>query len=878
MSPGERVYRTILRLLPGWFRERYGEQMVEAYRLDRTRDRFRGPAGRVRFWSHAVRDILGTATREIRDPSPVAAHVGRGRPGFWIVAEARHAARGLWRAKRFSTLATVTLALGIGAVTTVFTVVDGVLLAPLPYPHPEELVRVWERERDNPDARMVAYGNWADLRSEANVFQELGIWAFAAHTLTGRGEAVRLRSREVSANFARVLGVQPLLGRWISPQDTRGDARTAVLGNALWRSRFAGDPGILGHTIQLEGEPHTVVGVMPPGFDYPSGGELWVPLAPVTDPVGARRWHRHNMVGRLEPGLDASAAQRRVDPIARRLERAYPDDDAGNFFEIQPLRDSVVGSVRQGLTILFAACGVLLLIACVNLASLLLARATSREREFATRSALGASRTQLGWFLAWESLLLGGVGAALGLALAAWGAAVVRRSAAGIIPRVDRIEVGLPVFAFAALAALACALIVSLAPLLGGRLSRASLTLRQGRSSSALGTVRQRRRLVVAQLSLAVVLVVGAGLLLKSLAHLGSVDTGVRDERSIVTLDVRVPAGDRDDRAYALHVRDLLGAFEAEPNVERAAAVLTGPADPGGWFNSLTIRDRPVPTAELPPIGYNIVTPGYFETMGLALREGRGFEDADLASDEDVVVLNRTAAERFWPGESPLGHQILGAPELDRGWARVIGVVDDIRQDLSEPPHPEAFVPLEQEPVSGLVLVARVAGEPDPAARALERVAREFDADMPVSDAVTLRERIGATLSRPRFNTILMSVFAGVALLLACVGVYGVLSYTVAQRRREFGIRMAVGADRRSVLGFVLRDAATIGLVATLVGLGGAVALSRLIRGLLFEVGPLDPGVIGTVGALAFGVAVLAGVVPAWSATSVDPVAALREE
>ena len=878
-GPGQRVYRVLLRVLPSWFRERYREEMIEAFQRDRGRERFRGPLGAVRFWSHATRDVVVTAVRERRDPSPIPAYDRRGtRPGFWIVAEARHAARGLWRAPGFTALATLTLALGIGAVTTVFTVVDGVLLAPLEYPEPDELVRVWERERDNPNALMVAYGNWSDLRAGADVFEELGIWAYSAHTLTGRGDAARVRSRQVSENFARVLGLAPVHGRWITVDEVRQDARSVVLGYDLWRTRFGGDPGAVGRAAILDGEPYVIVGVMPPGFDYPTGSELWVPLPPVTDPIGQRRWHRHSMVGRLVPGVGAPDAEARLDPIATRLESEYPDDNVGNFFEVEPLRDSMVGSVSQGLAILFAACGLLLLIACVNLASLLLARSTAREREFATRSALGASRAQLGWFVAWESLILGGTGAVLALGVTAWSSAIVRRSAAGIIPRVEEIRVGLPVFGFAALVAIGCALLVSLAPLLHGRLSGGALALRQGRSSSAGATIRQRRRLVVAQLSLAVVLVVGAGLLLKSLARLGGVDTGVRDETTIVTLDVLVPSRDLDDRSYTLHVEQLLSRLEAEPGVERAAAVLTEPAQPGGWFNGLTLRDRPVAPADVPPIGYNIVTSGYFETMGVALLEGRGFEPADLASDDNVVIVNRAAVERFWPDESPLGREILGAPESDGNWARVIGVVDDIRQDLTAPAHPEVFVPLEQEPISGLVLVARVSGHPGAAARAVERVARAFDPGMPVTNVGTLRARLGARMSRPRFTTILMSVFAGVALLLACVGVYGVLSYTVAHRRREFGIRMAVGADRRSVLSYMLADAVRIGLFATGLGVLGAVALGRLIRGLLFEVAPLDPVVLAAVGALAFGVAVLAGVIPAWSATSVDPVAALREE
>lgn len=886
MKAGERVYRALLLLLPSWLRRRYRDELLEAYRLDRRRERFRGPTGAARFWAHAVRDVVGTAVREWRDPSPVRTRERRGvRPGVWIVREARHAARGLRRAPGFAILATLTLGLGVGAVTTVFTVVDGVLLAPLPYPSSEELVRVWERDRDNPGDAMVAYGNWADVRRESDVFDELALWAYQAYTLTGPGDAVRVRGRRVSGNLARTLGVPAVMGRWITEEEARSDARSVVLGHALWRERFADDPGVLGRAIRLDGEPFTVVGVMPPGFDFPDGADLWVPLPPVTDPVGARRWHRHASVGRLAPGLDPTTAQTRLQPIFDRLEREHPDDNAGNFFELQPLRDSMVGSVRQGLTILLAACGLLLLIACVNLASLLLARTVARSRELATRAALGASRPQLGWFIAWESLFLAGAGSALGLGVAAVGSAIVRRSAAGIIPRMDEIGVGLPVLGVAVLAALVCALVVSLAPLLHRR-SDTAAALRGGRSSSDPGAVRLRRRLVIGQLALAVVLVVGAGLLLRSLANLGAVDIGVHEETSIVTLEVQVPVPDPDPtdgagaagRAHALRVAGLLASLEAEPGVTRAAAVMTEPAYAYGWFNSLTIRDRPVPRAELPMIQYNIVTPGYFEVVGVALREGRWFDAADLSSDESVVIVNRAAAERHWPGESPVGKQILGSPETDQGWARVIGVVDDIRQDVSEPPRPEAFVPLEQEPMSMLLVVARVSGDPAGTARGLERIARAFDPNMPVSDVGTLDERIGATLSRPRFNTILMTVFAGLALLLACVGVYGVLAYMVAQRRREFGIRMAVGADRRSVLGFVLRDAAAIGLLATAIGLAGAVAVSRLIRGLLFGVTPADPVVLASVGALAFGVAVLAGLVPAWSATSVDPVAALREE
>lgn len=878
-TPGEWVYRTLLRLLPAWFRDRYGPELIEAFRLDRRRAPFLGRLGAVRFWLHSARDLCGTAYRERRTPSPLPSYE-RGRPAFRIISEARHAARGLRRTPAFTMLATLTLGLGIGAVSTAYTVVDGVLLAPLPLPQADELVRVWERERDNPNARMVAYGNWVDLRASARGFEDLAIWRFSAHTLTGEGDAVRLRSRGVSANFNRVLGTQPLHGRWISEDETRDGGRVAVLGFGLWQARFGTDPAVLGASIQLEGEPFTVVGVMPPGFDYPSGAEIWVPLSPVTDPVGARAWHMHSMVGRLEDDVDLASAQRDLDLIARRLERAYPASNAGNFFEIQPLRDSIVGSVRHGLTILAAACALLLLIACVNIASLFLARVTARQREFATRSALGASRAQLRWFVLWEGLLLGTGGSALGLALTAAACDLVRRMGSGVVPRVDDIRLGLPVFGLSALAAVTCAVLVSLGPLIQRRPGylQGRLALRQGGASEAVGTIRSRRRLVVAQLSLAIVLVVGAGLLLKSLGRLGAVRTGVEDENALITMDVRVPRVDDEEVTSVLRVGELVRALVAQPGVSRAAAVLTEPVDPSGWYWNLTIRERPLPTADLPPIGYNIVTPGYFETMGVPVLQGRGFEAGDVAGAERVAIVNRAAAERHWPGESPLGRQILGSVEGDSAWARVIGVIDDIRQSLTEPPSPEVFVPLGQNPVPGLVLVARVTGHPDAIAPVLERAVRDFDPDIPVANAETLASRIGATISRPRFNAALMSVFGGVALLLACVGVYSVLSYTVAQRRREFGIRMAIGADRLRVLASVMREASAIALAATLLGLLAAVATARLIRGLLFEVTPVDASVFGAVGALVLLVALLAGLGPAWSATSVDPAITLREE
>lgn len=876
---GETVYRLLLKILPGWFRDRYGTELIEAFRHDRQRARFRGRLGAIRFWLHTARDLIGTSYRERRDPSPLPAYA-RARPGFRVVSEARHASRGLRRTPGFSVVATLTLALGIGAVSTVYAVVDGVLLAPLPFPDADELVRVWERERENPDAHMVAYGNWVDLRAEADGLEELAIWRFSAHTLTDAGSAVRLRSRGVSANFGRVLGTRPLYGRWISPGEERDGRRVVVLGFALWQSRFGANPAILGTSIRLEGEPFTVIGVMPRGFDYPSGAEIWVPLPPITDAVGARAWHMHSMVGRLETGASPTSVQRELDLIAERLERAYPESNAGNFFEIQPLRDSIVGSVRHGLTMLFAACAFLLLIACVNIASLFLARATARQREFATRSALGASRAQLGWLIVWESLFLGVVGAALGLALAAGAVDLVRRMASGVIPRVEDIQVGFPVFGFSALAAVACAVLVSVGPLLQGGLDRlrGGLALRQGGASAAAGTIRSRRRLVVAQLALAIVLVVGAGLLLKSLARLGAVRTGVEDESTVITMDVRVPPRGEDFAESVLRVGELVRTLEAQAGVESAAAVLTEPVDPTGWSWNLTIRDRPVPTADLPEIGYNIVTPGYFETMGVPVLQGRAFDRGDLASGVRVAIVNRAAAERHWPGESPLGKEILGSVEGDSAWARVIGVVDDIRQSLTEPAHPEAFVPLDQNPQLGLVLVARASGRPDAIAPALERAVRDFDPDMPLSNVATLATRIGDTMSRPRLNAMLMSVFAGVALLIACVGVYSVLSYAVAQRRREFGIRMAVGAARQRVLRSVLREASAIGLVGTLLGLTAGFATARLIRGLLFEVAPVDVGVFLTVGGGALLVALLAGLGPAWSATSVDPAIALREE
>jgi putative ABC transport system permease protein len=893
MSALERwLARALVRLYPRQFRERYGDEILQCLRWDRQAAAERGNL--VRFWTLTVFDSLRTAsterwTRERGSPSqgpswgsPTGGLAESGRAPVLTAFDLRTAVRGLFRDPAYTGVAILTLALGIGATTSLFTIVNDVLLRPLPLHEPERLVRVYERERDNPDARMVAYGNYAQLRAAGSGFEMLAAWAYASHTLTGVDRAQRLRSREVTANFAVTMGARMTLGRFFDQVEEREAHAVAVLSNGLWQTAFGGDSTIVGRAIQLDGEPFTVLGVTEPGFDFPYGAQLWIPLEPVTDPGGQWRWHRHNMVGRLAPGIDQGEAQARAATVASRLARDHPESNAGNYFELVRLLDDTVGSSRRALTILFGAVLALLLIACVNVAALSVARSVIRRQELAVRTALGASRGRLAALIVIESLTVSLIAGGLGYALSIAGVKTVLSLAGSAIPRAEEIGQGsATVLTFALGAAVLTGLAVSLFPLVWrgapSRAGESGVDLMGGRASASRSSIRLRRGLVTTQLALAVVLATGAGLLLRSFQRLVSVDPGVETEQ-VVALNVLLPRGqDTGAAEHAAYVESLTADVARLPGVLEAAATLTEPVNPNGWHNNLTIRDQPRAESELPSISYVVVTADYFDVLGVPVLEGRAFPP-EVDPNVPVAVVNRAAAERFWPGRSPIGQLVLGSEDNDRPWATVIGVVGNIRQSLQRPSEPEIYVPLVQEPLRGLVLVVRTRGEPYRTLPRIREVITQLDPDIPITGEGTLADRVATATSAPRMNAVLMTGFAAFALFLACVGVFGVLSYSVVERRREFAIRIAMGAERSDILGQIVRETATMVAVSLAMGMAGALLVARALQRMLFEIPPHDPSTLAVVVVAVFASTLLAGVLPARSATATDPMAILREE
>lgn len=871
----------LLHLYPPRFRRRYRTELLECFDQDRRRPQFAGASGAARFWFHTLRDLLRTAATEWwwAVKAPRVGCEGR-RSGGGLVADLRFAARSLRRDRTFSAVSIVTLGLGIGATTAVFTVVHSVLLRPLDFPDPDRLVRVYELERENPNARMVAYGNYLDLR-DVDVFESLAIWAYSSHVLTGVDRAAQLRTREVSASFGPTLGAPAVLGRWISPDEERLGRRVVVLSYGLWQSAFGGDSAVLQRAITLDGEPYAVVGVMAPGFDYPGEAQAWVPLVPVTNPVGLRRWHRHNMVGRMRPGVTVEEVNRLLVPVGDRLAAAYPETNTGNYFEAVSLLDTMVAEARPTLRVLFGAVIVLLLIATVNLTSLVYARTGAREQEIAIRTALGASGARLGRMLLAECVVLAGAGGLAGLAIAHVGVRSLVALSSGAIPRADTVAVAAPVVLFAAAVSTITGFLLGLIPIrkLGSGRVAAAQALSGRRSSAGRRAIRSRRLLVTTELALALVLTVAAALLVRSFQALTGVDPSVDVER-LLALDVRLPGGPRYETQadVARFLENVLPNVEAVPGVDRAAAMLTPPINDTGWFNSMTRRDHPLPEAEVPPIGYNVVSSGYFETVGVPLLAGRTFRPDEPAGGRRVAVINRAGAEQYWPNESPIGKLILGNAATDSNWVEIIGVSENVRQSLVEPPHPEVYVPLAQDRVLSFVVLVRTPGDASVAGRPVEQVLLRADPDMPISRVGPYAQRVSQLTARPRFSATLMGTFATLALVLACVGVYGLFALAVIQRRREIGIRIAVGADRTRVLGWILGDAAAMCAIAILLGVAGALGVSRLLNALLFGVSPTDPGTITLAAVAIAAVSLGAALVPARMATRVDPMVVLRQE
>ncbi|MCA1815291.1 MAG: ABC transporter permease [Acidobacteria bacterium] len=799
-----------------------------------------------------------------------------------LLQDVRYALRLLFRRPAFTAVAVATLALGVGATTAIFSVVNAVLLKPLPYPQAERLVQVWETNPKRGWTRdTISPQNFADWQAQNNSFDAITAYEYESFIATGGGEPERLVGILASSSFFDVMGVKPARGRTFQAgEDRQGAGRVVVLSDRLWRRRFGGRADALGQAVTLNGESYTVVGVMPPDFSFPTQRiDLWSPSVDLARPRGD---HFMFAAARLKPGVTIKQAQEDVDAVARRLGEQYPDSNANSGVALVSLHEETVGKVRPALLVLLGAVALMLLIACVNVANLLLARATARQKELAVRAALGASRLRLARQLLTESLLLALVGGGAGLLLSVWGVALLVKASAGSIPRAAEIGVDARAFLFALAASALTGLLFGLAPALNFSAPDLNRSLKEG--TKAAGSPRQSRAqsfLVATEIALALVLLVGAGLLLKSYARLLRVDPGF-DAEQVLTARLDLPEAKYPDQDRQLEfARQAVGRIRALPGVESAGAVSDLPFSGSRSARSFEIEGRPTGENTMTPSAdYRRATPDYFRAIGIRLVRGRAFTEGDRQGAPPVAVVNETFARRFFPGEEVLGKRVIYGDGKGKKITReIVGVVADVvHDDLTGERAPEVYVPFAQHPQGEMFFAARSAGDPLALTTALRRAVLDVDRDVPVYSVMTMRQRLDVSVAPQRFNALLLAVFAAVAVLLAGVGVFGVMSYAVAQRTHEIGIRMALGAQRRDIRRLVLSRAMRVTLVGVACGLAAALALTRLMTKLLFGVRAADPAIYFAVPAVLAAVALLACYVPARRATRVDPLVALRDE
>jgi putative ABC transport system permease protein len=803
--------------------------------------------------------------------------------------EIRFAFRRLLKSPAFTAMAVATLALGIGANAAIFSVVEAVLLRPLPYPEAGRLLTVWQdwSRRDGPQTEWFSPGNFLDWRRDATTLDGMAAFADWQPTRTGSGGAERLTGGAVTHGFFDVLGTPPALGRAFSEaEDLPGGERVVVLSHATWRDRFGAAEDVVGETLQLDGEAHEVIGVLPEGFSFPllAGTDVFRALR--IDPADAPRDLVFlRVVARLAPGASLEQARTDLGTVAARLAAEYPESNTGVGAHVVPLRDQLVGDLRPALLALLGAVGLVLLIACVNLTTLLLVRAQGRRRERAVRRALGAGRTRLAAGVLVESLLVAAAGAVAGVVAAGWIVAGLRALAPIPLPAMFEPTVDGGVLLFAAALALAAAAASGLVPALGaGERGGLMSALREGGAGAGTGRRDRRTRSLLAagQVALAFTLVVGAGLLLRSFVELQRVDPGF-EPSGLLTFRVIVPDAGYPERAdvAAFYARYLerLGAL---PGVESASMVSWMPMSGADTDVTFVVEGEPPPEpGRQKAIWYRQVDPGYFRTLHIPLLAGRAFTPADGAEAPPVVVLGETAARAWFGGEDAVGKRLKPGddPESDEPWWTVVGVVGSVRHaGLAAEPKHEIYLPHAQSPRASMTLVLRTAGAPQALVPPARAALADLDPTLALAGVQTASELVAGSLALPRFLALCVLAFGAVALFLAALGVYGVVAEVVGRRTRELGLRMALGADRSAVLRLVMRQGLALAAAGLVAGLAGALLTGRLLEGLLFQVAPRDLATLAAATALLATVALLAAWLPARRATRLDPLAALREE
>jgi putative ABC transport system permease protein len=810
-----------------------------------------------------------------------------------------YAIRGLRKKPLFAITAVLTLALGIGANAAIFTVVRGVLLRPLPYPSPDRLMMLWTyNPRQGYDKDVSTYPNFDDWRRQSTSFEGMSAYTGFEFTLTEAGDPAQIRGAIVTPGFFETLGVAPLIGRAFGPREEGAAVdRVAMLSHGLWQTRFGGDPAAVGRSIVLNGVPHEILGVMPPSFAYreaartgrvaPDTAQVWTPLVPskrFAELMQQRGSYWLQVLGRLKPGVERTVAQAEMDAIAAALEREYPDVNSGIGVRLVPMHEEIVGDVRRPLLILFGAVGFVLLIACVNVANLLLTRAASRQKELAIRAALGAGRGRLIRQVLTESLVLAIAGGAAGLLLAVWGIDALQSFAPSNLPRLSGVRMDATVVLYTSLAALVTGMIFGSAPAVQGTTVMGESLKAGGRAASEGSRGRRlRSTLAIVEIAVALVLLIGAGLLVRSFVAIHRVALGF-DQDNILVVRVDLPAARYpEDAQITAFYSDLAARMRALPGVESVGLGSSVLLSELSQSADLSVQGRPPVDRRVrsAPVTYDSVTPTFFEALGIPLRRGRLFTDADSATAQRVVLVNESMARRFFPDGDFLGKRItFGDPTNQQtGWATIVGVVGDTRRSgVDRAPREEVYYPFAQAPYRRMYTLIRTSGDPLALARAAQAAVWSIDRNQPIHSTRTLETILSETQAGRRFTLLLLGLFAIIALALATIGIYGVIAYSTAQRTREVGIRMALGAGRADVLTMVLKEGAMIGAAGLTLGIAAALALTRFMSALLFGVSARDPITFVALPVGLLLVAVVASLIPAARAVRVSPVVALRAE
>lgn len=830
------------------------------------------------------RDARRAAMVEMGGVEQVKEEVRAGRSGFAIETffqDLRYGMRSLLRKPGFTLTAVIALALGIGANSAIFSVINGVLLRSLAYRDADSIVMVWEKNfQRGRSQNSVSPANFLDWKKQSVSFEQFAASWDTRVNLTSSGEPEEIQVQRVSADFFSVLGVPPRLGRsFAREEDVLGGTLVVVLSDELWQSRFGGNPAIVGQSITASGRTFTVVGVMPPGFHFLNTQvKAWIPLA--LDP--ANDWRKQGRylrsVARLKSGVTIQQAQAELDGIAKRLEQDYPDYNKGWGANLVPMHEQIVGDIRPVLLVLLAAVAFVLLIACANVANLLLSRAASRQKELALRAALGAGRTRLIRQMLTESVLLAVMGGALGVILAYWGIRLLLALAPDNVPRLNEITIDPRVLGFTLAISLLTGLIFGLVPALQSSRPDLSDALKEGARGSSGGSRVVRNLFVVSEMALALVLLVGAGLMLRSFFQLHQVKTGF-DTDHVLTMRVQLPmAKYREPQQRAEFFKRAQERLAALPGVKAVGAIsylpLTGLAS-STVFNLATQPD--LPPSESPATEVRAITPGYFAAMGIPLLKGRSFDERDGA-DSRVLVINETLAHKYFPGQNPIGQRLIVNWE-PKVADEIVGVVGDVKETaLAEEANPAIYWPHPREAYQFMNFVLRAAIDPAPLSAAVTKEIHALDPDQPVADIRTLDQVVAKSISRPRFNALLLAIFAGVALVLASVGIYGVMNYSATQRTQEIGIRMALGAKPADILRLVVGHGMKLTLAGIVIGVIASLALTRVMANLLFGITATDLPTFVAVSAVLTTVALVANYIPARRATRLNPIIALRYE